>query len=77
MKNFFDLKYYKKSEISYIKTNLDVLKEIKHHTLRVGFSPKIQSQVSSLFDSKDSSCFSNVCINVAKKDLFSKKGFVF
>lgn len=76
MKSFFDLKYYKKSEASYIKTNLDVLKEIKHHTLRIGFSPKIQSQVSSLFDSKDNHRFSNVCINVTKKDLFSKKEYV-
>lgn len=76
MKNLIDLKYYKKSDISYIKTGLDVLKEMKHHTLRVGFSPKIQSQVCSLFDSKDNCSFSNVCISVSKKDLFSKKEYV-
>lgn len=76
MKNLIDLEYYKKSDVSYIKTGLNVLKEIKHSTLRVGFSPKIESQVSSLFDIKDNYRFSNVCIRVNKKDLFSKKEYV-
>ena len=78
MKDFIDfgLEYYKKSNVSYIKTGLDILKEIKHGTLRVGFSPKIQSEVSSLFDNKSDHYFSNVCISVSKKDLFSKKEYV-
>lgn len=66
----FGLKYYKKSDASYIKTNLNIREEIKQGTLRVGFSPKLQKEIMTIDNSYSDS------MPVSEKDLFSKKAYV-
>lgn len=66
----FGLKYYKKSDASYIKTSLNIREEIKQGTLRVGFSPKLQKEIMTIDNSYSDS------MPVSEKDLFSKKAYV-
>ena len=66
----FGLKYYKKSDASYIKTPLNIREEIKQGTLRVGFSPKVQKEIMTIDNSYSDS------MPVSEKDLFSKKAYV-
>lgn len=66
----FGLKYYKKSDASYIKTSLNIREEIKQGTLRVGFSPKLQKEIMTIDNSYSDSMM------VSEKDLFSKKEYV-
>lgn len=66
----FGLKYYKKSDASYIKTSLNIREEIKQGTLRVGFSPKLQKEIMTIDNSYSDS------MPISEKDLFSKKAYV-